>query len=354
MILSLLLYLNILTSYWRSLLSMFLKYIKKFYFIVLLLSILLVIPSPPIKANNSIEFILLSQYKATVDIEEEFYLIAITSNAKLPTFKSSDSRIVSVNTYGKVTPKKAGTATITAKISGAEASCRVTVNKTIITLNKKSCSIERGEQLKLSASTSNNTKVTWKSSKKSVATIDDYGMVTAIKPGESTITATANGTSSTCIVKVKSPTLTINKTKVTLYRGKTESLTATVSSGFNPKWKTNKSSVATVDEYGTITAIKNGIATITATIDGVSKTCEVIVEKPTIKLNQTEFTIKKGQTNALVATVSSGNNPIWSTSNSKIAIVDSKGLITGLEKGRAYIYASEDGTKMKCTVYVTE
>lgn len=328
--------------------------LKKKHFIVLLFSILILIPSYSVQAKASIDFILLSQYQATVDIEEEFYLIAITSNTKLPSFKSSNSKIASVNTYGKVTPKKAGTVTITAKIKGAEASCKVTVNKTEVTISDKSRSIERGEQFKLSASTSNNSAVTWKSSKKSVATIDEKGMVTGVKPGETTITATANGTSSTCIVKVKAPSLKLNKTKVTLYRGKTERLTAIVSSGFNPKWKTNKSSVATVDEYGTITAIKNGIATITATIDGVSKTCEVIVEKPTIKLSQTEITIKKGQSNALVATVSSGNIPIWSTSNSKIAIVDSNGLITGLVKGRAYIYASEDGTKVKCTVYVTE
>ncbi len=327
---------------------------KKKHFITLLLSILLFIPRLPVQAKNPIEFILLSQYQATVDIEEEFYLIAITSNTKLPTFKSSDSKIASVNTYGKVTPKKAGTVTITAKIKGAEASCKVTVNKTKVTLNSKNVTIERGEQVKLSASTSNHSKVTWKSSKKSVATIDEYGMITGIKPGETTITATANGTSTTCSLKVKSPSLTLSLSKVTLYRGQTKTLTASVSSGFNPKWKSNKSSVATVNEYGTITAIKNGFATITATIDGVSKTCEVIVEKPTIKLNQTEITIKKGESYTLVANVSSGNTPTWSSSNSNIAIVDSNGFVTGLEKGRAYIYASEDGSKIKCTIYVTE
>lgn len=327
---------------------------KKKHFITLLLSILLFIPRLPVQAKNPIEFILLSQYQATVDIEEEFYLIAITSNTKLPTFKSSDSKIASVNTYGKVTPKKAGTVTITAKIKGAEASCKVTVNKTKVTLNSKNVTIERGEQVKLSASTSNHSKVTWKSSKKSVATIDEYGMITGIKPGETTITATANGTSTTCSLKVKSPSLKLSLSKVTLYRGQSKTLTASVSSGFNPKWKSNKSSVATVDEYGTITAIKNGFATITATIDGVSKTCEVIVEKPTIKLNQTEITIKKGESYTLVANVSSGNTPTWSSSNSNIAIVDSNGFVTGLEKGRAYIYASEDGSKIKCTIYVTE
>ena len=54
------------------------------------------------------------------------------------------------------------------------------------------------------------------------------------------------------------------------------------------------------------------------------------------------------------AKVSSGNKPEWSTSNSNVATVDSEGKITGIKKGRAYIYAKEDGTKVKCTVYVTD
>lgn len=57
--------------------------------------------------------IILTRYSKTMAIGEEFGLIAIASNGKQPTFKSSKSSIASVNTYGRVTAKKAGTCKIT-------------------------------------------------------------------------------------------------------------------------------------------------------------------------------------------------------------------------------------------------
>lgn len=310
----------------------------------------------PITVSSAVlpNFVLLTKYKNTVDIGEEFYIIAVTSNGQSPTWKSSDSKIASVNTYGKITPKKAGSVTITAKIKNGEASALITVRPTMVTMEQKSASIERGETVSLSAFTSNKSKVKWKSSSKSIALVDDNGVVTGVKPGEVTITATAHGSEATCIIKVKSPTLKLDKLKITLYRGQTATLLPTVSSGFSPKWKTNKKSVAIVDEKGTVTAIKNGTAIITATVDGTSKTCEVVVKKPTIQLSKTEISLQKGQSSSLTATVSSGNSPTWTSSNQTLVSVDPYGKVTGLEKGRAYIYATEDGTKVKCTVYVTE
>jgi uncharacterized protein YjdB len=299
-------------------------------------------------------FVILSQYDETVDIGDEFYLIAFTSSGKKPSFKSSNSSIASVNTYGKVMAKKAGTAVITAKITNAEASCYVTVNKTKIVISKTTASIEHGETLKLTASTSNNSAVTWKSSKKSIATIDEYGNITGIKPGETTITASADGSIATCILTVKSPTVLLDRKSIQLYRGQSIKLSATVSSKLNPQWKTNKKSVAVVDTKGCVTAVKNGTANITATVDGISVTCEVTVLKPDITLSATELSLKKGTSTTITATVSSNNLPVWSTSNSNVATVNSKGEITALKKGTAYIYAAEDGTKVRCTVKVTE
>ena len=295
-------------------------HIKKIFFtFILCLTTLLFSLSnqvQSVKAASSLAFVILTQYDATVDIGKEFYVIALTSTAKKPTWKSSNSKVASVNTYGKITAKKKGTAVITAKIKDAEASCKVTVNKTTLSISKTRASIECDETLALSATTSNGSKVIWKSSKRSIATINEEGVVTGIKPGTTTITAK-------------------------------------VSSGTIPIWKTNKKSIALVDKYGVITAVKHGTATITATVNGVNKSCTVTVEQPTITLSQTELSIKKGDTVTLTAKVSSGNRPTWSTSNPNVATVDKSGCITAIKKGRAYIYASEDGIKMRCTVYVT-
>lgn len=330
---------------------------KKFNVVVLICSLLifLSLPFQIVSANtfHSNEFLVLSQRELTLDIGSKYYIIAISSDGKLPVWTSSSSKIVSVNSLGQVTAKGAGTAIITAKTKNAKATCKVKVNKTKISIGNVA-PIERGETRKLTASTSNNSKVTWKSSKKSVATIDENGIVTGIKPGETTITASADGTKSTCKFIVKSPTLQLDKTKITLYRSQTAKLTATVSSFVNPTWKTNKKSVAVVDENGTITALKHGTATITATVDGVSKTCEVVVAQPVITLDTLELYLKKGETATITANVSSGNLPKWSTSNSNIATVDSSGMVTAIKKGRAYIYVTEDGVKVRSILHVTE
>jgi len=332
--------------------------IKKILLSILLCFILIIFSFPiqtiSAKTSNSIAFVVLSKYKATVDIGNEFHIIAITSTRKPPTWKSSNSKIASVNSCGKVTAKKSGTVTITAKIKNAEASCIVTVTKTEISISKVSASIERGETLNLSATTSNTSEVTWKSSKKSIATIDGNGTVTGIKPGEATITATADGSSTICKITVKSPIIKLNKANITLYRGQTANLSATVSSGIKPTWKANKKSVAVVDGFGIVTAVKHGTATITATVDGVSKNCEVVVKKPIITLSSSELSLKKGDTTTITATVSSGISPVWSSSNSNIATVYTTGKIIALQKGTAYIYATEDGVRVRCIIRVTE
>lgn len=305
------------------------------------------------QSKNTISFIILSKYNVAADIRDNVKLFAVTSTGKAPTWKSSNSKVASVK-YGIVTAKRAGNAIITARTKDGVAACKVTVKGTKVTLNSPSVSIERGETFQLSARTSNHSEVTWKSSKRSIATVDKHGRVTGIKPGETIVTADADGTKSDCILTVKSPEVQLSKTNISLYRGQTCKISATVSSKVKPIWKTNKRSVATVDETGTVTAQKNGTTIITATVDGVKKTCNVTVRKPEIVLNAGKITLKKGKSTTITAKVSSGNPPVWSTSNTKIILVNSTGKITALKTGTAYVYAKEDGTKVKCTVKVTE
>lgn len=323
--------------------------------ILSLVSIHFILPAQAVSAISSdLSFIVLSKYDAKINIGDEFYIIAFTSNGKKVTWKSSDSKIASVNKYGKITAKKSGTAVISANQKEAYASCLVSVNKTTISISHSNAKIQRGESKKLTATTSNGSKVTWKSRKTSVATVDEHGTVIGKKPGETLITCSADGSQVTCLVTVDYPTVTLNRSLITLHRGQTAKLSAEVSSKVKPKWKTNKKSVATVEQNGVITAIKNGTAIITATVDGVSISCEVIVEKPEIKLSAEDLTMKAGSSATITAKVSSGNSPTWSTSNPNILSINSNGQIKALKKGKAYVYAKEDGTKVKCTVYVTE
>ncbi|MCR5791666.1 MAG: Ig-like domain-containing protein [Lachnospiraceae bacterium] len=299
-------------------------------------------------------FVILNTYYQSLNIGDEFWLVAFSSDGSIPKFKSSNSSIASVNTYGLVRAKKAGTTRITAKFKNGEASCKVTVKKTKITLNATRVSLERKQTFQIKATTSNGHEVTFKSNKTSVATVSSTGKVTACKPGEARITIKADGTVANFKVTVKKPTLRLSQTSAYLYHGQKLRLVCTTSSGIPVTWKSGKKSVAVVSDTGEVTALKHGEALITAQLDGVSKTCLLTVRKPQIKLSKTKATIKIGSSLTLTAKSSTGQMPDWSSSNSKIATVDSSGKIHALKKGRATISATEDGTKETCLITVTE
>ena len=151
--------------------------------------------------------------------ESETLTATITpSNAtgdKTVKWSSSNEAVATVDSNGKVTAKKAGTAVITATSSnGKSASCTVTVKQkeiaiTGIGLNKSTTSLTEGESETLTATIapSNATgdkTVKWSSSNGVVAAVDSNGKVTAKKAGTAVITATSsNGKSASCTVTVK-------------------------------------------------------------------------------------------------------------------------------------------------------
>ncbi len=223
-----------------------------------------------------------------------------------------------------------------------------------IVLTKYSKTMAVGEEFGLIAVASNGKQPTFKSSKSSIASVNTYGWITAKKAGTCKITAKIKNAEASCNITVSQTTLTIQPSNITLYRNGTKQLTAAVSTKHTPTWKSSRSSVACVDENGLVTAVKHGTAKITATVDGVSKSCTVTVKQPTIKIQPGTLAMTVGSTRRLCATVSSGNPPQWSTSNSSILSIDQSGNVTARKKGRAYIYAREDGKKASCQVTVSE
>lgn len=226
------------------------------------------------------------------------------------------------------------------------------MQKTKIQLSAKEISLENGQSARLKVNSSTGHPVTFKTSKKSIAEVDENGVITAKKPGTATITATVDKISASCRVTVKKPTVSLSKRSVSLYRNRKVRLTVKSTSNSAPKWKSNKKSVATVEQNGVVTAVKNGSAVITVTVDGVSKSCEVTVKKPVVKFAESEITMARGETRKVNVTVSSGNKPVFSSSNTSIASVDEQGNISANDAGKAYIYAKEDGVKSRMQVIV--
>ena len=301
---------------------------------------------------KGIDFLILGVYEKSLDVGDEFYISAVASNGNKITFRSSNSKVASVSPYGRIIAKKPGEAKITVKAGKAQARCRIIVKKTRIDVNEKNISMDNGSTFQLKAAASTGHGLTYKSSKKSVAAVDEKCLITAKKPGEANITISVDGVSENCKIKVRETKVRLDRTKATLYRKGEITLSVSTNSKTEPKWKSNKSSVATVDNKGNVTAVKHGTATITVTIDGVKATCEILVKQPGVSFPQSELTLKQGEKICVKAKVSSGNEAVYSSSNTTVATVDEQGNIYACGKGKAYIYATEDGIKAKMTIRV--
>ncbi|SFB10478.1 Ig-like domain (group 2) [Acetitomaculum ruminis DSM 5522] len=329
------------------------KSINKFLIIVTAL-ILCLTPTINTFADSSqtASYVILNCYKKVLNIKDEYTLITFTSNGKMPTFKSSDSSVASVNTYGTITAKKAGKCKITAKIKNAEASCYIQVVKTKIYLDSKKVSMENGSVYYLNGRTSNGSAITYSSSKKSIATVSDMGVIEAHKPGNAVIYAKADKTTVMCKVTVKKPKINLTYKNIEIYRNQEFTLPFTTSSNLTPEFKSNKTSIAIVNESGSVFGIKHGEADIIVSLDGVTRLCHVKVKSPEITMNRSCLTLKAGKRAILSATVSSGNEPLWKSSNPSVCIVNQKGQLTAIKKGKATITVSEDGSKCSCQVIV--
>ena len=126
-------------------------------------------------------------------------------------WKSSDTAVVTVSDTGLVKAVGVGTATIKVSVGKASASCKVTVLQpvTSISLNRSSLTMEATDTFQLQASVypSNaaDQRVQWTSSDPTVASVDENGLVTALKKGTATVTAAAldgSGVTRTCQVTV--------------------------------------------------------------------------------------------------------------------------------------------------------
>lgn len=168
------------------------------------------------------------------------------------------------------------------------------VYATDINLDKSSTNLTIGEEETLTVSyTPSNTNVKdidWTTGNSDVAKVSN-GKITAIGIGSTVITATytkqdKTTISKTCSVEISGisvSSVSLDKTSITLKEGAQETLTETVlptnASNKNVSWSTSDSSVATVAN-GTVTAVKEGSATITVTTQdgGKTATCTVTVK----------------------------------------------------------------------------
>lgn len=160
----------------------------------------------------------------------------------------------------------------TAFPQAADSLLNVQTVEAAVKVSKKTAVLIKGQKTTLKISGTAK-KIVWSTNKKSVATVSQKGVVTARKKGTAVITAKVGSKKYTCKVTVQTPAL--NKTSVTVTKGKSTTLKL---NGTNQKvtWKSSNTGIATVSK-GKVTAKKAGTVKITATVLKKKYTCAVKV-----------------------------------------------------------------------------
>ena len=300
----------------------------------------------------------------TINVGETLDLTATVTpdnSTQAVKWTSSKRAIATVTTSGKVTARAAGTTTITAQSGVRKATVKVKVVDPYLPASVKldksgTIKVPIYSELTLNATLSPSTAqsgLTWKSSKKKVATVKN-GVVTAKKAGTAKITVTTrNKKKATVKIKVYDPYLPtsvrLDQTgTIQLPIFSTLTLTPTLSpdtaqSGFT--WKSSKKSVATVKD-GVVTAKKAGTTTIMVTTRNKKKAkVKVKVYDPylptSVKLDRTGTVgATIGSTFSLTATLSPAtaqSDLTWKSSKKSVAKVNSSGVVTTYNTGTATI-----------------
>lgn len=269
--------------------------------------------------------------------------------------------------YGEKTESDVQYKDITPVISGAE-SVYVPVAVTGVSLDKESLTLNKGETAKLQAAVTpqdaDEQSIKWSSSDETVASVDN-GNVIAKGKGTAVITASVNGKSASCNVtvtnaltglKITGSTQTLKKGQSTKLNVQYEPEDADING--NLTWSSSDTNVASVTN-GTVTAVGDGTATITASVGKISGTYSITVKEvhlDSISIKK-ETTIHRGESETLAVTynpeeTTDDKKAIWSSTDESIATVDVNGTVTAKNIGKTIIKATVAGKESSCVVTV--
>ena len=285
---------------------------------------------------------------------------------------------VTIDQKGNFIAKKSGEAKITATIEGTELKdeCVIRVIQLAedVLINMREVTLKEGEKKQITATVlpeeTTNKNLVWSSSNEEVAIVDDTGLVSGIKHGESTIIVVDkdSGITAECVVEVVLPVTDISfeYQELSMEVDEVIQLTPIIipeeATNKNIEWISSNNTILSVDNNGKVAALNCGEASITAVSkdSGVTATCDitVIYKVSDISLSRNEIEIEAGKTYSLKAEISpqqaSNKSVVWKSSDDNIASVNENGVVTGVSSGETYVtVTSEDGGKYaSCKVVV--
>ena len=285
------------------------------------------------------------------------------------TWASNNTSVATVGTSGLVTAAGNGTATITATAGAVSGSATVTVAQQVsaVVVTPDTGVVLPGTTLQLAAEAQDangnavaSSDFDWASSDTAVATVDATGLVSGIALGSVEVSATSSGVTGRAQLEVVEPaptTVAVSPDTVMFDAlGDTLRLAAEVRDqagrpipGEAVVWSGGDPLVATVDASGLVTAVGNGMATVTATSGAIEgdAAVEVMQVARSVTLTPSADTLILGDSLRLEAEALDGNgHPVgdttftWSSSDAAIATVDTLGLVRGVGEGTAEITAA--------------
>ena len=217
-----------------------------------------------------------------------------------------------------------------------------------------------------------NHAVKWSSSNEKIASVSQDGLVTSLKLGQTIITVTTvdGGKTDTCHITVTNDVFAVrlDKKEISIGLGEEVTLKATVlpAKAENKKviWKSDSTSVATVDINGKVKGIAEGKANIIVTSEEGNKTdtciVHVVLAKVTgVVLNKNVLNLAIGESETLIATIQPTNATnkaiTWESDKPAIASVDANGKVTVKAAGAAVITVTtnDGGFEAKCSINAT-
>ncbi len=295
------------------------------------------------------------------------------------TWSSSAPTVATVTASGLVTAVAAGTATITATtdgIAGQSSFTATAVTAASVSVSPTSSSLQVSGTTQLTATVYDaagnvlpSRVPTWSSANPTVATVSSTGRVTAVSQGNTTITATVDGTSANAAIAVAAPpqapvaTVSVSLAAQTLNVGQSTQASAVlrdaagvVLSNRSITWSSAAPQLATVSSSGVVTAIAPGSATIIATSEGQSGSATLVVSTTapapvaTVTLSAASTSIYPGQSLAIVVTLKdaqgntlTGRTIAWSSSSPSVLTVSPTGQVQAMAAGTATVTATSEG-----------
>ena len=294
-------------------------------------------------------------------------------------WSSSDTAVVTVNADGQVTASGNGTATVTVRSGSVSAAAPETVEqaRASVKLSQDELLLTAlGAETQLEASVLDanddamSSELTWASSDPAVVSVYENGNVTAQANGTATVMASIGTISAYVTVIVEQAVSGVQlepETVILTASGQRAQLAATaLDANGHPvaadiRFTSSDSMVADIDGQGLVSALRNGMTTVTATAGSVSGTPTVtvmqVLARITLAPNEVELTAI-GQTAQLqVRAVDANGMPmavdaILSSSDPGIASVNAAGLVTARTSGAVTVTATTGTVFGSATVRV--